>query len=149
MTLLTFTPSSHSTNGPHRVLGFTTDKTGPVRGPAELTIEWTNTVGQTASFSASVGDPFGIISATVGIEFTQEQSYSISRTFEVLEGQVGYVGYTPYLTCVDGTLRGCDGAADESGQACTPELGTDGNPIGEYAFVSTSREGNATAIAAF
>jgi hypothetical protein len=122
--------------------------TGPVRGPAELTIEWTNTVGQSTSFSASVGDPYGIISATIGMEFHQEQSFSISRAFTVSEGQVGYVGYTQYMTCVDGTLSGC-GGADETGYACTPELGTDGTPLGEYAFVSTSREGNSTETAFF
>jgi hypothetical protein len=129
---------------PFQSIGFATDVTGRVRGPAERTIEHSHTSDRTTTFSSSIGDPFDVISLSTGFEFTEEQTYSLPTAFTVTEGQIGYVGYTPYLNCVEGILSGRDGAADETGRACTPDIGTDGKPIGEYAFVSTSREGNST-----
>jgi hypothetical protein len=53
---------------------------------------------------------------------------------------MGYIAWSPTMTWVRGTLSGCDGASDESGQACTPKKDSNGEVVGQYNFVSSSRE---------
>jgi hypothetical protein len=105
-------------------------------------IQKTVTTGRSSSFSVSVGDPYGVASASTGITFEESTSTALSYTFQVLEGQTGYVAWTPLVTCVDGTLSGCDGAADESGVLCTPKKDSNGEVAGQYTFVSSSRVGS-------
>ncbi|KAL4870684.1 hypothetical protein BDV12DRAFT_48417 [Aspergillus spectabilis] len=128
-----------SSGGPEDGYGSNQVVSNPVTGPADVQISKTVTIGRSSSFSVSVGDPYGIASASTGITFEESTSTALSYTFQVLEGQSGYVAWTPLVTCVDGTLSGCDGAADESGRLCTPKKDSDGKVIGQYNFVSTSR----------
>ncbi|KAL4876760.1 hypothetical protein BJY04DRAFT_222768 [Aspergillus karnatakaensis] len=133
----TFTAS----NGPYEIVGPSQYVgAGPHTGPGEITIDETVTTGWTTSFSASVGDPFGIISVETGISFEESISTSLTYTFTLLEGQVGYVAWSPLMECVDGTLSNCDdGASDETGQACTPKKDGNGEVVGQYNLVSTSK----------
>jgi hypothetical protein len=111
----------------------------PVSGPAQVAISTSVTVGRSTTFSASVGDPWGVVSASTGIEFSESITNELSYTFEVLEGQTGYVAWTPQLNCVEGVLSGCDSGSDTSGEACGPNTGSDGSVVGQYSFVLSSR----------
>jgi hypothetical protein len=106
-------------------------------GPdAGVTYTESVSVSHTTSFSSTVGDPFGIVSASVGFETTEETSSEVSYMFQAGEGQCGYVAFTPYYVCVKGSIEGCD-AGPQSGNVCTPKLKSDGKPDGISAFVST------------
>ncbi|KAL3442818.1 hypothetical protein BJX65DRAFT_312432 [Aspergillus insuetus] len=125
--------------GPYIKSGGMLTVSDPVSGPASVAISESITVGRSQTFSASVGDPYGIISLSSGVEFSESTTNQLSYTFEVQDGQNGYVGWTPQLNCVEGVLSGCDGAADESGEVCGPNVGADGEVIGQYSFVLSSR----------
>ncbi|KAJ0418887.1 hypothetical protein BJY00DRAFT_314566 [Aspergillus carlsbadensis] len=125
--------------GPYIKSGGMLTVSDPVSGPASVAISESITVGRSQTFSASVGDPYGIISLSSGVEFSESTTNQLSYTFEVQDGQNGYVGWSPQLNCVEGVLSGCDGAADESGEVCGPNVGADGEVIGQYSFVLSSR----------
>ncbi|KAL5335596.1 hypothetical protein BJX70DRAFT_401390 [Aspergillus crustosus] len=105
----------------------------PLTGPADVQIQKTVTTGRSSTFSASIGDPYCVASVSTGI--TESTSTALSYTFQVLESQSGYVAWTPLVTCVDGTLSGCDGASDEAGRLCTPKKDSSGEVVGQYTFV--------------
>ncbi|KAL4874963.1 hypothetical protein BJY04DRAFT_224477 [Aspergillus karnatakaensis] len=125
--------------GPYTKDGGAQSVSDPVSGPAQVAISASVTVGRSTTFSASVGDPYGIVSASTGVEFSESVTNELSYTFEVLEGQTGYVAWTPQLTCVEGVLSGCDSGSDTSGEVCGPRTGSDGAVVGQYSFVLSSR----------
>jgi hypothetical protein len=87
-----------------------------------------------------VGDPFGIISASVGIEFSKSRTWELSRGFEVEKGQFGYVQWTPLERCVNGTFTSCSDGKSYSGRACNPKINkSDGKLSGVYSFVEVGR----------
>ncbi|KAL2798469.1 hypothetical protein BJX66DRAFT_334170 [Aspergillus keveii] len=132
--------SSFSKEDQYEITGPSHSVSNPVTGPADVQISTTVESSRTTSFSSSIGDPWGIISATVGVEFEESVSTTLSYTFQVLEGQTGYIAWSPTMTCVRGTLSGCDGLSDENGQACTPKKDSNGEVVGQYNFVSSSRK---------
>ncbi|KAL4885993.1 hypothetical protein BJY04DRAFT_214185 [Aspergillus karnatakaensis] len=129
----TTTEAAHDSYGSNQAVS------NVVTGPADVQISKTVTTGRSSSFSLSVGDPYGVASASTGITFEESTSTALSYTFQVLEGQTGYIAWTPLVSCVDGTLSGCDGASDETGTLCTPKKDSDGNVVGQYTFVSSAR----------
>ncbi|KAF2162491.1 hypothetical protein M409DRAFT_27114 [Zasmidium cellare ATCC 36951] len=66
--------------------------------------------------SVSVGDPFGIVSASVGVSWEQSIERSFSGTFTFGPGERGYVVFIPLLTCVEGAF---DGDCEGNGQVVT------------------------------
>ncbi|KAL3496450.1 hypothetical protein BJX62DRAFT_232558 [Aspergillus germanicus] len=129
------------TNGPYEIVGPSHKVSDTKFGPGHIDVSESVETSRTTSFSASIGDPFGIISESVGFEFTESHSQSLTYSFDLAEGQNGYVSWAPTMTCVDGTLSGCDGGAgDETGQACTPKENGDGDVVGTFSFVNTAKE---------
>jgi hypothetical protein len=80
------------------------------------------------------------------MEFTETKTYGISKSFTVEKGQTGYVAYTPRLRCVYGKLSGCSGASDQQGSACTPQIGSNGQPVGLLSLVEIGKHANATDV---
>ncbi|PIA92334.1 hypothetical protein CB0940_09143 [Cercospora beticola] len=93
-------------------------------------------VSRSTTFGASVGDPFGIVSAST--EFTTEESASQSYTyvFTPPEGQCGNVAFTATLNCLGGTITGCEGG-DQTGEVCTARRISEDQVDGTYSFVIT------------
>ncbi|KAI4953502.1 hypothetical protein J4E91_002349 [Alternaria rosae] len=60
----------------------------------------------TFSTEVSVSDPLGIVSASVGFEFSQSVTQSFSGTFTFGPGERGYVVFIPWITCVEGYFTG-------------------------------------------
>ena len=100
----------------------------------EVEITQTVTVETSTSFDVSIGDPFGIISLSVGFEFSRQQQTSVSYKFTVPAGQTGRVGFTPVYICTTGTLEDCDGNVSPENESCTAYL-TSGSITGDYALV--------------
>ncbi|KAL5340180.1 hypothetical protein BJX70DRAFT_396954 [Aspergillus crustosus] len=121
------------------IIGDSESVSNRVIGPAQVNIEKSVSTSRTTTFSSSAGDPYGVISVEVGFEFEESVETSLTYVFEVLEGQVGYIGWSPTMSCVRGTLTGCGDAGDQTGQACTPKKDSSGEVIGQYDFVTTSR----------
>ncbi|KAG9751016.1 hypothetical protein KCU73_g6434, partial [Aureobasidium melanogenum] len=123
------------TKGPYSTIGQpqrVSEETGcgPVEScQAQLTK--TATESRTLSASVSIGDPWGIISATVGVDFTESSSRSWSTTWTIPEGSTGYVVFTPYVTCYTGHFSG--DCADDGNEieACYPDTDDDGNLSGK------------------
>ncbi|KAE8192853.1 hypothetical protein CF336_g4250 [Tilletia laevis] len=93
---------------------------------------------RSTSVSATVGDPFGIVSTTVGFETTEEASTSLTYTLELTAGQFGTASWTPTLDCVEGTFTGCGDAGDQKGNVCTPSLAANNEARGVYRTVLQS-----------
>ena len=53
------------------------------QGPADVSSGGTQEVSTTTSFSSTVGDPFGIVSVTVGFEFSEATSTTLEYTMSV------------------------------------------------------------------
>ncbi|PIA92539.1 hypothetical protein CB0940_05179 [Cercospora beticola] len=103
-----------------------------------VTVGITNevSVSQTTTFSASVGDPFGVVSASVGFEVEESASQSTTYEFTPLPGQCGHVAFTPFYTCTSGTITGCEGG-DQNGEVCTAKRVSDDRIDGAYSFAQT------------
>ncbi|KAK4631984.1 hypothetical protein CLAFUR4_20116 [Fulvia fulva] len=109
-----------ATNGPYT-------KAGPISiildevtcGPTEsCSATESKTVEQSFSVDVgvSVGDPFGIISASIGITWEKSISRSFSAQYMFGAGETGYVTFIPILTCVDVYYTG---DCDDSGKQIT------------------------------
>ncbi|KAL4877982.1 hypothetical protein BJY04DRAFT_196811 [Aspergillus karnatakaensis] len=109
-------------------------------GPGHIDVSKSVEVGRSTTFSASIGDPYGIISETLGVDFSESESTSLTYSLDISEGQNGYVAWAATMTCYRGTLSNCDDGVEETGEACTPKKDSDGNAVGVYTFVSTSKE---------
>jgi hypothetical protein len=77
------------------------------------------------------GDPWGVISASVGVEFTKESSKTFTGTFPLQEGGSGYVVYTPYTQCYKGYFSGDCADDGQSIEVCYPEKNSDGSLLGQ------------------
>lgn len=87
-------------------------------------------------FSTNIhtGDPWGVISATVGVDFTESSSRSWSRAWDIPEGATGYVVYTPYITCYTGHFTGDCADQDKEIEACYPDTDEDGKLSGKLSL---------------
>lgn len=93
-------------------------------------------ISRTTTFSASVGDPFGIASVSVGFESTEETSQSYQYTFKPEATQCGHISWTPKFRCSKGQITGCtDGP--QTGEVCTAAVINDKQIDGAYGFVQT------------
>ncbi|KAI0509215.1 hypothetical protein F5B22DRAFT_649263 [Xylaria bambusicola] len=120
------------------------DYTRPADGPqilssvvesSEFTVEVTRTQEWTTTIDASLGFE-DILSLGVGFSesFSESLSNSESYTFTFPEGESGYVGWTSYLRCSQGT--GTCNDEEVSGEVCTPYLDRNsGKLAGRYIVV--------------
>jgi hypothetical protein len=100
-----------------------------------------NSVSRTSTSGASVGDPFGIISASTEFSFKESASQSTSYEFAPENGTCGSIHWTPFFNCIQGTISGGCECGDQSGEACTAKRVDDANPKSEidgaYSFVQS------------
>jgi hypothetical protein len=125
---------------PYEALGGSLKVSDTEVGPGHIDVSKAVEIGRTTTFSASVGDPYGIISASIGVDFSESKSTSLTYSLDITEGQTGYVAWAPTMTCYRGTLSNCDDGAEEAGEACNPKADSNGNVVGTYSFVTTSKE---------
>ncbi|KAL2840588.1 hypothetical protein BJX68DRAFT_271537 [Aspergillus pseudodeflectus] len=125
---------------PYEALGGSLKVSDTEVGPGHIDVSKSVEIGRTTTFSASVGDPYGIISESIGVEFSESESTSLTYSLDIDEGQTGYVAWAPTMTCYRGTLSNCDDGAEEAGEACNPKTDSDGNVVGTYTFVTTSKQ---------
>ncbi|KAK7921666.1 hypothetical protein PG985_009688 [Apiospora marii] len=101
-----------------------------------FTFQHTRTASKTTTFETSVGDPWGVISISTGVQWQDATSKSEQISIVIPAGQSGYIGWTPFFRCTKGTLEDCDGKRTEEHESCAPYV--DGDVIrGDYAFVQT------------
>lgn len=101
---------------------------------SKVTITNENSVAHTTTFGASVGDPFGVVSASTEFSTEESASQSYSYEFTPAEGQCGHVSFTPFFECVKGSIAKCkDG--DQTGEVCTAKRISDKQIDGAYIFV--------------
>ncbi|CAN9298892.1 hypothetical protein CUC08_Gglean008441 [Alternaria sp. MG1] len=60
----------------------------------------------TFSTEVSVSDPLGIVSASVGFEFSESVTQSFEGSYTFGPGERGYVVFIPWITCVEGYFTG-------------------------------------------
>jgi hypothetical protein len=93
-------------------------------------------VGRSTTFGLSVGDPWGVVSASVDFTIEESASQSQTYTFAPVSSQCGHVAWTPYFICVEGTIAGCEGG-DQTGEVCTAKRINETMVDGIYRFVQT------------
>ncbi|KAK4205765.1 hypothetical protein QBC40DRAFT_312090 [Triangularia verruculosa] len=118
---------------------FETDIVGDAVAPSTedrtITVSHARSVERRTTFSLEVGDPWGIVTASVGYEFATTETQEISYELLIPAGVGGQVGYTPVYVCTRGTLRDCDGNTFD-GEACTALLDPQTGKIrGEWQIV--------------
>ncbi|KAI8260163.1 hypothetical protein K4K53_002436 [Colletotrichum sp. SAR 10_77] len=135
-----FKSKSYQANGEPYLTTFDTQiVSGSV--PAEetdrtITITYDQSVSRTTSFSASLGDPFGVVSVSVGFEFSDSESKGFQTELTVYAGETGRVGFTPVYRCTKGTLETCSGDRTSEEHTCTPWI-LNGIVQGDYRVVQT------------
>ena len=89
-------------------------------------------------FDMSVGDPFPVILASVGDEFSD--SLNGTDIFDVRHpiNGAGAVYFTPVCLCAGGTIRRCNGDLDPEGEACVPHRTPGGARDGIYTISITN-----------
>lgn len=92
-------------------------------------------VSRFTSFDISLGDPFEIISLSVGVHFEDSETKNVTATTVVPAGQEGAVGFTPYYQCSTGTLESCQGVRTNLSESCRPFLSPSGVMQGEYGLI--------------
>lgn len=100
----------------------------------DVVITYAQSATTSTSFDVTVGDPLGIISASVGFEFSNTQTDSLAYTFTIPADESGYVGFTPAYQCTTGTLTDCNGVVTPEGESCTPWV-INGVLQGDYLLV--------------
>lgn len=123
-------PYTKTGSASYQVSGYICDSTSAVTITNEMS------VAHTTTFSASVSDPFGIVSTSVGFKTETEASQSYSYMFTPMSGQCGHMSFTPFFTCTGGTITGCD-AGDQNGEVCTAKRVSGQQVDGAYVFVQT------------
>lgn len=103
----------------------------------EVMITNEKSVSRSTTFGASVGDPFGIVSASIDFTTEESASQSYTYTFSPAEGQCGFVSWTAELLCTEGTITGCEGG-DQTGEVCTARRINDNQLAGVYSFVQAN-----------
>ncbi|KFY35978.1 hypothetical protein V494_05431 [Pseudogymnoascus sp. VKM F-4513 (FW-928)] len=101
-----------------------------------ITITYDQSVSRSTSFDLSVGDPFGIVSLSVGMEFTDTENKGFTVQVTVPAGTAGRIGFTPAFRCTSGSLEKCDGGRTGKQETCTPYV-ENGIVQGDYAVVQT------------
>lgn len=109
---------------------------GPYTQDTTVTITYDQTVSKTTTFSLSIGDPWGILTASTGLEFTEAEKKGFSHELPVPAGQQGLVGFTPYFICTSGSIETCDSVKNE-GESCAPVLLENGSALGDYTLVQS------------
>ncbi|KAH8757181.1 hypothetical protein F5883DRAFT_607120 [Diaporthe sp. PMI_573] len=99
-----------------------TPSVGPFTQDTEIDVTYDQSISRSTSFDVSLGDPFGIISLSVGVEFQDSESEGFTIKVPVPARQQGVVGFTPVYQCTSGTLESCDGVRTDPGETCTPFL---------------------------
>ena len=80
----------------------------PQGGTCTQEISEEYSTSRSISIESSVSDPFGIISVSLGVEFEESFTHSISQSFQFPESSTGYVSSTPVLECWKGRWSSCD-----------------------------------------
>ena len=146
------------TDGPYSSIGqpqrVSADQGCGPTGACSVALDRTATQSRTLSVSLSVGrfmrlhsmntftdispgDPWGVISASVGVDFTESSSISWTRDWDLDEGSTGYVVYTPYTLCYKGYLAGDCADDGQEIEACYPETLDDGSLNGKLSVAVT------------
>lgn len=108
---------------------------GPFEEDAEIQATYDQTIEVSTTFELSVGDPLGIITASVGVTFARSETKGLSYTFTVPAGVVGRIGFTPVFVCTTGTLTDCDGNVSDETETCAPFKSSGGAVQGDYTLV--------------
>lgn len=109
---------------------------GPFTEDTSFTVTYTQSVSKTTSFGLSIGDPWGVIQASTGIEFTDSESEGVEVKIPVPAGHEGLVGFTPYFKCTRGSIETCDSTKNE-GESCTPYMNDAGSVRGDYSLIES------------
>ncbi|KAH8756010.1 hypothetical protein F5883DRAFT_504146, partial [Diaporthe sp. PMI_573] len=110
---------------------------GPFQSDTEFEVHYDQSVSRTTSFDLEVGDPFGILTASVGIAFENSETKGVTYKVPVKVGQQGVIGFTPLFQCTKGTLERCDGVRTDHGESCTPSLSNAGVVEGDYQLIQS------------
>jgi hypothetical protein len=89
-----------------------------VGGGCHKSITHEYSISRSISVGVSIGDPFGIISASLDVEFEESYSYSFTDQFDFAESTTGYVTSTPILQCWKGHYEGCDSDNNKDVEVC-------------------------------
>lgn len=109
---------------------------GPFAEPYSYELEYSQTVEVRTGFSLSVGDPLGIISASVNVEFATSRTEGVKATIQFAPGVTGRIGFTPVYICTKGTLTNCDGSTTPEAESCTAYK-LNGEVQGDYSIVQS------------
>ncbi|KAF9870742.1 hypothetical protein CkaCkLH20_11844 [Colletotrichum karsti] len=135
-----FKKDSYAANGEPYLTTFDTQiVSGSVPAEEEdrtITITYDQSVSRSTTFSASLGDPWGIVSVSVGFEFSDSNSKGFQTELTVYAGETGRVGFTPVYHCTKGTLETCKGERTSEGETCTPWI-LNGVVQGDYRVIQT------------
>ncbi|KAI8933964.1 hypothetical protein NX059_008738 [Plenodomus lindquistii] len=85
---------------------------------SKVTITNEQSVSRTTTFGASIGDPFGVVSASTESSTEESASQSFSYEYTPDDSQCGHLSWTPYFECVSGKIPDCDGH-NQLGEVCT------------------------------
>lgn len=110
---------------------------GPYTEETEFEVTYHQSVARRTSFNVSRGNPFEIISSSVGIDFEDSRSREYTVLVPVPAGQQGVIGFTPVFQCTTGTLEGCNGVRTMPGESCTPFLTGNGRVEGDYLLIQS------------
>lgn len=130
---------SYIADGDMYLKTFDTKVVTPTIGPFTRDIDYPITYDQSASrftsFDTALGDPFEIISLSIGINFEDSETKNVTATTVVPAGQQGAVGFTPYYQCSTGTLEDCQDVRTNLSESCRPFLSPSGVMQGEYGMI--------------
>ncbi|KAH8898666.1 hypothetical protein GQ53DRAFT_358246 [Thozetella sp. PMI_491] len=99
-----------------------------------ITLHYDQTVETSTTFDTSIGDPFGIVSVSVGFEFSESHTNGVQYELPVPAGVAGRAGFTPVYRCTKGKITDCDGKVGDEHEACTPYVES-GIVQGDYLVV--------------
>lgn len=110
---------------------------GPFTQDTEFEITYDQTISRSTSFDVSVGDPFGIISLSIGVTLEDSETKGFTAKVPVPTGQQGVIGFTPVFQCSTGTLENCDSVKTDPAESCTPYLIATGVVYGDYRLIQS------------
>lgn len=108
---------------------------GPFTRDIDYPITYDQSVSRLTSFDVALGDPFEIISLSVGVNFEDSETKNVTATTVVPAGQQGAVGFTPVYQCSTGTLENCQGVRTNLSESCRPLLSPSGFMQGDYRLI--------------
>ncbi|KAK4208591.1 hypothetical protein QBC37DRAFT_325443 [Rhypophila decipiens] len=135
-------PNSYAPSGPKKYYYVTkntmiiTSTVGPYTKDTDIQVSYDQTIEVSTTFELSVGDPLGIITATLGMTFARSETKAVTYDFTVPAGTVGRIGFTPVWICSKGTLTDCDGNLSDETETCAPYKPDDSITVqGDYTLV--------------